>query len=62
MEQPPRYELWRISSPDRIHVATFDSIDPEADNRLNCQETKRLLNQRPGMPDRYECELFAHAG
>lgn len=52
------YTLYRgsVTGPMRIHVATFDSSNPEAYNRENCQIALGLFRKQPGVKVRYWCE------
>ena len=52
------YTLYRssVTGPMRIHVATFDSDNPEEYNRENCQVALELFQQQPGVKVRYWCE------
>ena len=52
------YTLYRgsVTGPMRIHVATFNSNNPEDYNRENCQVAQDLFQKQPGVKVRYWCE------
>jgi hypothetical protein len=53
------FTLYRNSPIDatmRIHMATFDSEDGEAYNRVNCDIAVDLFMKQPGVTARYWCE------
>jgi hypothetical protein len=52
------YTLYRgsVTGPMRIHVATFDTVNPGEYNRENCEIAARLFQGQPGVKVRYWCE------
>lgn len=40
----------------RIHVATFDAADGEANNKGNCEQAQLLFQTQPGVKTKFWCE------
>ncbi|MDM0000670.1 hypothetical protein QTI24_18785 [Variovorax sp. J22P240] len=54
-----RYTLYRDSVVDptrRVHVATFDAADGDANNRDNCEAARAVFQAHPGIRTKFWCE------